>query len=287
METEKQAERQQSLIAGGALSIVILLIAILAFVQYRNSKAKQGTNQILTAQKLELERVNSTKDKFFSIISHDLRGPVASFFGISRMIEVYVKSKNTDQLIELAGDIDESVERLSNLLDNLLNWATQQQGQVPFHPAKMSLAQVAENIKMSLQNMANGKKIELKTDVADEVFAFADQNTTETIVRNLTTNALKFTSENGCVTIKAEDNGERVLVTVQDTGVGIPAEKMQSLFSLQENKSTYGTKGEKGLGLGLQLVDEFTKMNGGTLTVESEEGKGSAFSFTLPRVKEA
>jgi len=135
--------------------------------------------------------------------------------------------------------------------------------------------------------MANGKKIELKTDVADEVFAFADQNTTETIVRNLTTNALKFTSENGCVTIKAEDNGERVLVTVQDTGVGIPAEKMQSLFSLQENKSTYGTKGEKGLGLGLQLVDEFTKMNGGTLTVESEEGKGSAFSFTLPRVKEA
>jgi two-component system NtrC family sensor kinase len=284
METEKQAERQQSLIVGGALSIVILLIAILAFVQYRNSKAKQGTNQILTAQKRELERVNSTKDKFFSIISHDLRGPVASFFGISRMIEVYVKSKNTDQLIELAGDIDESVERLSNLLDNLLNWATQQQGQVPFHPDKMSLAQVAENIKMSLQNMANGKKIELKTDVADEVFAFADQNTTETIVRNLTSNALKFTSENGCVTIKAENNGECVLVTVQDTGVGIPAEKMQSLFSLQENKSTYGTQGEKGLGLGLQLVDEFTKMNGGTLTVESVEGKGSAVSFPLPWV---
>jgi signal transduction histidine kinase len=89
------------------------------------------------------------------------------------------------------------------------------------------------------------------------------------------------------VTIKAENNGECVLVTVQDTGVGIPAEKMQSLFSLQENKSTYGTQGEKGLGLGLQLVDEFTKMNGGTLTVESVEGKGSAFSFTLPRVKGA
>lgn len=269
------AEKKTQRVVMISIAAFAFILFILAIVIYQYYQTKSRINK-------ELEALNQTKDKFFSIISHDLRGPVSSFFGISRMIKFLVQSKETEQLLEIADDIDESVERLSTLLDNLLTWAMQQQGQFPNHPEKLQLADMAGELVNTLGTMAKGKKIDLSADVQSDLVLWADKNTTMTILRNLVNNALKFTPEGGQVTISAERDKQMVKIRVSDTGVGIPKEKMDSLFRLQDKKSTYGTSGEKGLGLGLQLVHEFIEMNGGSIEVESETGKGTTFVVSLP-----
>ena len=268
-----EKRNQQLIILGvGLLALVFIILAIIIYRFYQ-SKAK------INAQ---LERLNQTKDKFFSIISHDLRGPVSSFMGISRMIKFLVESKETDQLLEVADDIDESVDRLSALLDNLLNWAMQQQGHFPNIPEKVNLEELSEDLVRTLNTMAKGKQITLEHSVSSEINLWADRNTTMTILRNLVNNALKFTPEGGRVSIDAYQSNGVAQIKVSDTGVGIPKEKLKKLFQLEDKKSTYGTSGEKGLGLGLQLVYEFVEMNQGSLNVESEEGKGTTFTIMLP-----
>lgn len=277
--TAEKKIQQFMLFAAIGFSFILIILASIIYKYYQN---KTKVARILEAQKLELERLNSTKDKFFSIISHDLRGPVASFFGISRLIKFLVESKETNQLIDVADDIDRSVERLSNLLDNLLNWAMQQQGQVPNVPEKLEFKYLAMDLSATFKTMADSKKIHLKVEVGDNAQIWADRNMTMTIFRNLINNALKFTPEGGSVTLFASEKDGKVLVGVKDTGVGIPKEKLETLFTLGEKKSTYGTSGEKGLGLGLQLVNEFIGLNNGTLQVESEPGKGTTFWIALP-----
>jgi len=271
------------------ISILALVLVILAMIIYKYYRSKARVNAILETQKellenqkQELEALNETKDKFFSIVSHDLRGPVSSFFGISRMIKYLVKSKETNQLLEIADDIDQSVERLSNLLDNLLSWATQQRGHIPYVPEKISAKSLADDLVKTLANMAKGKSINLQANVDEEIELWADRNTSMTIIRNLVNNSLKFTPEGGQVTISAEKEDDQAVIKVRDTGVGIPAEKLENIFTLQDKKSTYGTSGEKGLGLGLQLVHEFVLLNQGEISVTSEEGKGTTFTVKLP-----
>lgn len=267
-------KRNQELITIG-VSCFALIFVVLALIIFRFYQSKAKINA-------ELERLNQTKDKFFSIISHDLRGPVSSFLGISRMIKYLVASKETDQLLEVADDIDESVDRLSALLDNLLSWAMQQQGHFPNVPEKVSLNDIASDLTKTLDTMAKGKQISLTAHLEDRFELWVDKNTTMTILRNLVNNALKFTPEGGKVTITAEKHLGYAHIHVTDNGVGIPEEKLKKLFKLQEKKSTYGTSGEKGLGLGLQLVYEFVEMNGGGISVDSQEGEGTTFTVNLP-----
>lgn len=268
------------------LSVILIVVTIVIFWFYRT---KARINKILEAQKVrlveqknQLQSLNETKDKFFSIISHDLRGPVASFFGISRMIKFMVRQKATDQLLEVADDIDESVEKLSNLLDNLLSWATQQRGHIPYVPEKVNFSNLSQDLVKTFRNMAFAKKINLTAEVDENIELWSDRNTTMTIFRNLINNALKFTPEEGEVKILAERTGEGFLLKVSDSGVGMSAEKLENIWKLQDKKSTYGTSGEKGLGLGLQLVHEFVLLNKGEISVESEEGKGTTFIVSLP-----
>lgn len=277
--TAQKKIQQLMLVAAIGFSLIVIILAAIIYKYYRD---KNKVAKILEAQKLELERVNATKDKFFSIISHDLRGPVSSFFGISRMIKFLVKSKETDQLLEIADDIDQSVERLSSLLDNLLNWAMQQQGHIPNVPEKLEFRYLAKDLAATFKTMADSKKISLEVEVDETVQIWADRNMTMTIFRNLINNALKFTPEGGTVTLFASEKDGLVTAGVRDTGVGIPKEKLDSLFTLGDKKSTYGTSGEKGLGLGLQLVYEFVEINKGKIKVESEPGSGTTFTVRLP-----
>ena len=270
--TAQQRTERVVMAAIGMLAIVLLILGLIVYKYYKQ-KSKIS---------LELARLNQTKDKFFSIISHDLRGPVSSFMGISRMIKFLVQADEKDQLLEMADDIDDSVERLSALLDNLLNWAMQQQGHFPNVPEKVMLNELAEELVKTLKNMAQGKQIALKAEIPEPIYLWVDRNTTMTILRNLVNNALKFTPEGGKVVIKAMQQGEQAIIEVKDTGVGMPAEKLNSLFKLQDKKSTYGTAGEKGLGLGLQLVYEFVEMNRGRIEVTSQEDQGTTFRITLP-----
>lgn len=287
--TEKEAQAKQALIVGGGLSVVLLLIGVIAFIQYRNNQQKKATNQILRhqkgeleTQKTQLEALNSTKDRFFSIISHDLRGPVNAFFGVSKLIKMYVSKGKVNEITEIAEDIDESVSKLSGLLDNLLDWAVQQQGQFPNVPEKVNFNEMTNDLIQVFDTMAKSKNIELINDLPDKVELFVDKNSTMTIFRNLLNNALKFTEEGGSVTFHGELDKETAILKVTDTGVGIPADKLKELFTLNEKKSTWGTAGEKGLGLGLQLAYEFAEMNKGVIEVESEEGFGTTFIVKLP-----
>jgi len=282
VEAQQDAERRQSYIIGASMAAVLLLIGIIAYIQYRNIQQRKRINQQLAIQKQELEQLNQTKDRFFSIISHDLRGPVNAFAGISKLIRMYLKKGKIEEINEMAGDIDESAGRLSSLLDNLLEWAVQQQGQFPYAPEKVNFRKVADDLLDTFETMASGKEIKLHNKIADDIWLFVDKNSTTTIFRNLVGNALKFTPEGGEVFFDASIKNDSVSLSVNDTGVGIPKEKFDKLFSLSENKSTWGTSGEKGLGLGLQLAYEFTEMNQGNITVESKEGEGTAFMVELP-----
>lgn len=277
----KARQKNQQIIITTAI-IVTIILTLLAIVIFRYYRAKAKINRVLEEQKRSLESLNETKDKFFSIISHDLRGPINSFHGISHMIKYFVESKDTDQLLEVADDIDRSVDRLSTLLDNLLNWAMQQQGQFPYVPEKLYFNEVTNELLNIFANMAKGKQVELVEDLEGDLVLWADRNTTQTIFRNLISNALKFTPRGGQVKISGYCEEEVAVIRVSDTGVGMPAAKLNKLFEVHGEKSTFGTAGEKGLGLGLMLVQEFVEMNDGHIEVRSAPKEGTEFTVKLP-----
>ena len=202
------------------------------------------------------------------------------------MIKFMVDNDQVSELRELADQIDESADRLSSLLDNLLNWAVQQQGQINYVPEKISAQEMLDELAGTFTNMAQAKNIEITQNVPDGLCIWSDRNTTNTILRNLINNALKFTPEQGKIDIQGSEEDGMVVFKISDTGVGIPSEKLENLFQLEAKKSTWGTEGEKGLGLGLQLVKEFVEMNKGALSVTSKEGVGTTFFIQLPSFKD-
>lgn len=297
---QKQAEvdllsiekrNQQGLSIG--LGLFLLLTSTFTLILFRNYKEKNRVNKLLEGQadllrqqKKELEELNKTKDKFFSIISHDLRGPVSSLQEASQLIRHFVESDNKKDLLEITDLFSKSAERLSILLDNLLNWALQQQGNVPHKPEPISVQQIFSNIHETFDNMSEMKSIKLTSKVDKDVTLLADRNAAQTVFRNLVNNALKFTPEGGKVSIEASSAKGMAIIKVIDTGVGMTREKADGLFQLGDSKSTYGTSGEKGVGLGLQLVYEFIRMNEGSIKVSSTEGVGTTFTVKLPLFQE-
>ncbi len=275
-----QQRNQQAVIV--TATVIVFAFAILVIVIFIYYRSKIKTNRVLKRQKVALERLNETKDKFFSIISHDLRGPVSSLFGVSGLIRHFVKEKNTQQLLEMADHMELSVERLSNLLDNLLNWAMQQQGHFPNVPEKVNITEMIEEIIGMFSNMANGKQVSMTSNISDPIFLWVDRNSVHTIFRNLINNGIKFTPNSGSIEVNAVLEGEMVEILISDTGVGMPQTKLDKLFNLDGEGATYGTAGEKGLGLGLQLVKEFMDMNSGEISAKSKEGEGTTFIVRLP-----
>jgi two-component system, sensor histidine kinase LadS len=235
----------------------------------------------LQEQHNELEKLNSTKDHFFSIISHDLRGPVNAFSGLSTLVKLSVENKDYDQLPEMAERLDYSSNQLTHLLDNLLNWAVNQKGEIPFTPEKIELKFMIEHIFNTFKNMADSKKIHLESTIPKDIFITADRNTVMTIFRNLVNNAIKFTEEGGMVSLSAISKEGLASIKIADTGIGIAKDRLETIFQLKEDKGQ-GTAGEKGLGLGLRLVSEFVALNKGSIAVESKEGVGATFTIEIP-----
>ncbi len=272
---QQKSNRQNLAIALGA----ILFLSTVFFVYvYIGSQRRKRLYK-------KLQELDATKDKFFSIISHDLRGPINAFNGISSIIKGYLKKKAYDELEEMTDLIDKSAHSLSALLDNLLNWSVQQQGQVPYNPEPLHMSEVIDTTIEVFDSIAIAKEVTIINDVVDEVYCRGDKNTVLTIFRNLVGNAFKYTESGGTITISSKQVDDVVQITVKDTGVGMTKEMVNNLFELHAKKSTYGTKGEKGLGLGLQLVQEFVALNNGSVFVESEEGVGTQFTVSLPTVK--
>ena len=276
------AQKQRQRLVAVGLGLTLILVVSLAYVLLRNFRQKVRTNQLLEEQKAELEALNQTKDKFFSIISHDLRGPVNSFHGFSGLIKSYVESKDLEQLQELTGYMDQSVDQLSRLLDNLLKWAVHQQGDFPNRPQKLDFKVMSEDLLKTFDPMARAKRINLRNTVAEGTALWVDPDSTMTIFRNLIHNAIKFTPEGGFVEISAKSQKGRVEVRIADSGIGIPNDQLETLFHPKTKNNTWGTNGEKGLGVGLRLVREFTEMNGGEIEINSTVGKGTVFTVKLP-----
>jgi len=230
----------------------------------------------------QLKELVATKDKFFSIIAHDLKSPFNSILGLSEIIKNDARHLDIATIEQYASVINSTSNNTYKLLENLLDWARIQQSQMPFQPVSLILKNLAnEVIELSIEK-ANSKMIALINYIPDNLIVLADKNMIRTILRNLISNALKFTSTHGKVEIKALYNENRVVISVEDTGSGIKHEDIEKIFKIGSSFSKRGTENEKGTGLGLLLCKEFVEKHGGHIWVESEEGKGSEFKFSIP-----
>jgi signal transduction histidine kinase len=258
-------------------AVVVILLVYIAVVNRRVTKVKGQ----LEIQNHELDALNSTKDKFFSIIAHDLRSPMIGLQGVGQKLDYFIKKNKQEKLLELGGQIDQSIDQLNHLLNNLLNWASSETQGIPYHPKKLELkALLKENIDL-YRSLAETKEIEI-IDESTEQIVHADANTVSTIIRNLLSNAIKFTAKGGKVVISNHQNADQFGLSIKDEGPGMDKEQLAALQSGQL-ASTEGSNKEKGFGLGLKLCHEFVELNLGELDIRSEKGVGSVFSFSLPK----
>jgi two-component system, sensor histidine kinase and response regulator len=254
--------------------------------EWRLTQDKLHDKEIIEIQNGELRKLNATKDKFFSIIAHDLRSPFNSIMGFSQMLMDKAHQLDKENIERMAQIINEASKLAMDLLTNLTDWSLSQSGRIEFHPEEILIADVVKEVEPLFAPAAIQKSIEIKTEVQSQLTAYADEVLLHTILRNLICNAIKFTRTGGEITISSKAWKNQVIISVSDTGVGISESKIQDLFRIDKNFSTEGTNKEKGTGLGLILCRELVEKHGGRIWAESKEGEGSTFSFSLPNIKE-
>lgn len=229
----------------------------------------------------ELRQLNATKDKFFSIIAHDLKNPFITILGFSDLLISDYSELSDEEKIYYIQEMKKSADKSHNLLHNLLQWSRSQTGRIEYNPQKLSLNEIVGVNTNLLEASSQKKKINIVNDVPSETFVYADEDMLNTILRNLMTNALKFTNRGGEIKISSSDLNEFVEVTVADNGIGMEEDVRKNLFQLDNTYTSVGTQNESGTGLGLVLCKEFIEKNGGAIKVESVLGKGTKFIFTL------
>jgi PAS domain S-box-containing protein len=245
-------------------------------------KAEQKLAELNDALNLS----NIEKDKFFSIIAHDLKGPLGGLIGLSELMAEDIETIEKDELIEIAQNFHSSLKNIYKLLENLLDWSRLQRNTIQFNPEVTNLRLLSNNTAQILKAALSNKKISLVNNIPEDVFVYADENMVSTILRNLINNSIKFTNADGVITLSARESDDgKVVVSVKDTGIGMDAEHQKNLFKIGNNYSRLGTENEQGTGLGLILCKEFVNKNGGEIWVESTEGQGTEFFFTLPKGK--
>ncbi len=247
------------------------------------TERKLQEEEIIKA-KARLEELNATKDKFFSIIAHDLRNPFNYVLGTTDFLYNNLEAIQNNRLKDFMKELNNSAKLVFSLLENLLHWSRTQTGRIELKPQNFVLVElVVNNIYLNKQN-AETKKINISYDVPKDITVYADYNMVNTVLRNLISNAVKYSNEGGDVSISSNKTESEVIVTVRDTGIGMTESEIESLFQIG-TISKQGTSKEQGTGLGLILCKEFVNLNGGKISVESKQGKGSGFIFTLPKAK--
>ena len=289
MEANERALAKRDRYVWVSLSIFLVLL-ILIFLIYRNQKIQKRLNGVLSAKKellekreSELKDNNETKTKLFSIIGHDLRGPIGALQGLLNMFSdgEITKKEFLEFLPKLRGDVD----HIYFTLNNLLSWGHSQLNGSITKPEVTALENiVSENINL-LSEQAQNKSIRIVNELPENTNTWADGNQIDIVIRNLMSNALKFTPQNGMIKISGEEYADHWQISVRDTGVGMDQATLDKLFDKNSNVTTYGTNNEKGTGLGLSLCKEMVEKNKGKIWVESTLRKGSTFHFTLPKIK--
>jgi signal transduction histidine kinase len=229
-----------------------------------------------------LRKLNATKDKLFSIIGHDLKNPFHNMFMMNELLIRNADTYTPEKIREFASQVQTTIESGSELLENLLKWARIQKGALEPQREEVKPSRVIREVKDLCLPMAEAKNIQLEVHQEADPLVLVDKEMIKTVIRNLVTNAIKYTYTQGSVKVTTNQQENSLLFTVSDTGMGIPPEYLDHLFDIDCELSQEGTEKEKGTGLGLVLCKEFVEKHGGTIWVESEPGQGSAFHFTLP-----
>ncbi|MBM3439339.1 MAG: tetratricopeptide repeat protein [Bacteroidetes bacterium] len=295
---EGEATIQQQAIASrnrlllvAALSAVLMLILLLLLA--KNNAQLKKSNETLRAQdaliqeqNAELKALNATKDKFFSIVSHDLRAPLNSLWAFSTIILENMHELSKEQLRHFSKELRQLVERTMKMTDNLIAWAKVQMNDSVVHPELIALKNFLPEVCQLYEDIAGAKHLHLSYDIASDITVFSDKDQLSLIIRNLISNAIKYSHEGSTIAIGAFEENGKVNISVTDTGIGMNIETLESVFGEAPIQSTRGTSGESGTGLGLKLSREFAMVNGGTLSASSSPGKGTVFTLSLPAAKE-
>jgi len=250
---------------------------------YKDMTERKHAEEEIKLKNEQLLKLNTEKDKFFSIIAHDLRGPFSGFLGFTQIMAEELHSLTIDQIQVFSVQMKDSASNLYHLLENLLHWSRMQQGLIPFEPKEMELSPIIKVSIDILLESAKNKGIEITSDIPNKTEVFADENMLQTIIRNLVSNAVKFTPKGGFIRVSAKATGDKnIEISIKDTGIGMNQAMVDNLFRLDVQTSRKGTEGEPSTGLGLLLCLEFIEKHGGKIWVESTEGVGSTFYFTVP-----
>jgi signal transduction histidine kinase len=238
--------------------------------------------KLLEQRTAEIAEVISTNSKFISILSHDLRSPFSSILGVLQILKKSLNEFNKDEFEKYINIASDSANRTLNLLDELLEWTLSRNQKISFNPVKINLKELAEGEIENNLLQAIQKQISLTHSITSTLYVVADLQMIKTILRNLISNAIKYSNIRGEITISASESRQFVEIGVEDNGVGISLKSQRNLLRIDEFHSTKGTNDEKGNGLGLILCKEFVEIHGGKIRIESEPGLGSKFTFTLP-----
>ena len=278
------------------LTAVSLMIILVFVVYYQKNRLKRETTRLLEEKNKQLEKanlklknsekhlkeLNSTKDKFFSIIGHDLRNPLNALLGFSELISGNSRDYTSEEIQRYSKIINEAAKNIHLLIENLLEWSRSQSGNIDYQPEKTDLHPMVSEIFKVFEIHADKKEVTLVSEIPEDISVTADRNLLSTILRNLINNAVKFTPNGGQVRIFCEQNDSEITISVEDTGIGMSEKQMDNLFRLSNNITMPGTSEEKGTGLGLILCKEFVDMHKGRIWAASKPREGSTFSFTLP-----
>jgi signal transduction histidine kinase len=275
---------EMSLLYGDMLVVLIfgLTISLLLFLLSSALIATSNNARQIIQLNSELEKLNTDKDRFISILGHDLRNPFNSILGFLDILVKDIHSLERDKIEVYVHYINAVTKNTYHLLEDLLQWTKAQSGQLPFEPQIYNLKDICQHVYDYLIHSAEKKNITINVLIDKEIEIFADRDMLKSLIRNLVSNAIKFTGNGGIIKINAEKKENNVIVCVSDNGVGIKPEEQLQLFGISETISKRGTDNEVGTGLGLILCKEFVSVHGGKIWVESEPGKGSTFCFSLP-----
>ncbi|SDE74311.1 Histidine kinase-, DNA gyrase B-, and HSP90-like ATPase [Pricia antarctica] len=291
IEVNRKQLAQQRNYVNAALAILLIFVVI-TFLVRRSEKIQKNLNTELKGKTTDLEKseqelrdINRTKDKLFSIIGHDLRGPIGAFQGLLKLFKEGDISQS--EFMEYIPKLRHDIDHISFTLNNLLTWGHTQMNGAVTKPSVVGLESIVKDNIHLLSEIAQNKSIKLVSQIPTNTLVWSDSDQIDIVIRNLISNALKFTPKNGMVTISAQEKGQYWQVSIRDTGIGMDAKTIERIFALNSNHTTYGTNNEKGTGLGLSLCKEMVEKNGGSIWAESLLRKGSTFHFTVPRAKKS
>ncbi len=251
-------------------------------VRVRNHLSMQRTRNQLRQANAELKKLNQEKDRFFSVIAHDLRGPLSGFSSLSELLLAEIRANNLAMIERYAAAMQQSSAMTLELLQNLMEWARSQTGELNFSPGHQALKGIVDSNIGLLLNEAERKSIVVNNGIGDDINVYADKDMMGVVIRNLISNAIKFSNQSQQVRIAAELNDKEVILSVSDNGIGMDETMISNLFRLDKNVRRPGTAKEPSSGLGMILCKEFIEKQGGRIWVESKEGKGTSVFVSIP-----